>query len=123
MKFQLETQSGGNRFTGYGPGYVLVNHVRYEANLIVLPESVIANWDVPGLAGLTVEHIEYLASLKPEVVLLGTGTSLRFPVPTLSRCLTASGIGLEVMDTGAACRTYNILAADGRKVLAALLVS
>jgi uncharacterized protein len=116
-------QSGVNLFTGYGAGYVVVNHVRYEAHLIVLPESIIHDWDVPGFAGLTVQHFEHLVSLKPEIVLLGTGATLRFPPPALSRCLTAARIGLEVMDTSAACRTYNILTAEGRKVLAALLVS
>jgi uncharacterized protein len=122
VKFHFETQSGLNLFTGYGAGYVAVNHVRYETHLIVLPESIIQDWNVPGFSGLTVQHFEHLASLKPEIVLLGTGATLRFPPPALSRCLTESHIGLEVMDTSAACRTYNILSADGRKVLAALLV-
>ncbi len=122
MKLHLETQSGLNLFTGYGAGYVAVNHVRYETHLIVLPDSIIQDWNVPGFAALTVQHFEHLVSLKPEIVLLGTGATLRFPPPALSRCLTASHIGLEVMDTSAACRTYNILSAEGRKVLAALLV-
>jgi uncharacterized protein len=122
VALHLETQSGINLFTGYGAGYVTVNHVRYETHLIVLPDRIIQDWKVPGLDGLTVQHFEHLAGLKPEIVLLGTGTTLRFPHPALSRCLTASRIGLEVMDTSAACRTYNILSAEGRKVLAALLV-
>ncbi len=63
-----------------------------------------------------------LAELKPEVVLLGTGTRLRFPHPRLTRALTDAGIGVEVMDTPAACRTFNILAAEGRKVLAAVIL-
>jgi uncharacterized protein len=122
VKLQLETRSGVNLFTGYGAGYVMVNHVRYETHLIVLPDSIIHDWNVPGFAGLTAPHFEYLVSLKPEIVLLGTGATLRFPPPALTRCLTAARIGLEVMDTSAACRTYNILTAEGRKVLAALLV-
>jgi uncharacterized protein len=122
VKLHLETQSGLNLFTGYGAGYVAVNHVRYETHLIVLPDSIIQDWNVPGFAGLTVQHFEHLVSLKPEIVLLGTGATLRFPPSAVSRCLAASHIGLEAMDTNAACRTYNILSAEGRKVLAALLV-
>ena len=122
MKLHLETQSGINLFTGYGAGYVTVNHVRYETHLIVLPNIVIRDWNVPGFAGLTEQHFEHLLSLKPEIVLLGTGATLQFPPPALWRCLSASHIGLEVMATDAACRTYNILSSEGRKVLAALLV-
>lgn len=122
VKLHLETHSGVNLFTGYGAGYVTVNHVRYETHLIVQPHSSIQDWNVPGFAGLTAQHFEHLASLQPEIVLLGTGATLRFPSPALSRCLTASHIGLEAMDTNAACRTYNILSAEGRRVLAALLV-
>ena len=123
MKLQLETHEGRNVFTGYGAHYVVVNHVRYETHLIVLPDSIILDWNVMGFAGLTEQHFEHLVGLKPEIVLLGTGPTLRFPSPALTRCLTASHIGLEVMDTRAACRTYNILSAEGRRVLAALLVS
>ncbi len=123
MKLHLATPSGLNLVTGYGAGYVLVNHVRYETHLIVLPDSIIQDWDVPGYDGLTVRHFEYLAGLQPEIALLGTGPTLRFPPPALSRPLAAARVGLEVMDTSAACRTYNILVAEGRKVLAALLIS
>ena len=65
---------------------------------------------------------KFLLALEPEIVLLGTGATLRFPRPALSHCLTQAHIGLEVMDTAAACRTYNILVAEGRRVLAALLL-
>ena len=123
MKLHLATPSGTNLFTGYGAGHVLVNHVRYETHLIVLPDSIIQDWDVPGYDGLTVRHFEYLAGLQPEIVLLGTGSTLRFPPPALSRPLATARVGFEVMDTSAACRTYNILVAESRRVLAALLIS
>jgi uncharacterized protein len=96
--------------------------VRYETHVIVLPEGIIQDWDVPGYGGLTVRHFEYLVGLQPEIVLFGTGPTLRFPPPALSRPLAAARVGLEVMDTSAACRTYNILVAEGRRVLAALLM-
>ena len=123
MKLHLATPSGLNLVTGYGAGYVLVNHVRHETHLIVSPDNIVRVWDVPGYDGLTVRHFEYLAGLQPEIVLLGTGPTLRFPPPALSRPLAAARVGLEVMDTSAACRTYNILVAEGRKVIAALLIS
>ncbi|MBI2225497.1 MAG: hypothetical protein HYU44_11240, partial [Betaproteobacteria bacterium] len=71
---------------------------------------------------LAASHFEFLLALKPEIVLLGTGAMLRFPSPALSRCLTEAHVGLEVMDTNAACRTYNILAAEGRNVAIAILL-
>jgi uncharacterized protein len=127
VKLQLSGPAGEQSsallsFTGYGSGYVLVNGARHEANLIVTPERLLA-WEVEGFDSLTEEHFAALASLRPEVALLGTGASLRFPHPRLTAPLARARIGLEVMDTQAACRTYNILAAESRRVLAALLIA
>jgi uncharacterized protein len=107
-------------FTGYGEGYVMVNGARHEASLIVLPERL-ERWPVAGFEALAEEHFALLAALKPEVVLLGTGTRLRFPHPRLTAPLVRARIGLEVMDLQAACRTYNILMAEERRVAAALV--
>ena len=121
MKLHLAAATTENRFTGYGRGYVMVNNVRHEKNIIVLPERLM-QWDVAAFQELGGQDFEFLASLAPEIVLLGTGSSLRFPHPALSQSLVNAGIGLEVMNTQAACRTYNILMAEGRKVAAALLL-
>lgn len=121
MKLHLATATTENRFTGYGPGYVMVNNVRHEKNIIVLPERLM-QWDVAAFEALNGRDFEYLANLAPEIVLLGTGSDLRFPHPSLSQSLANARIGLEVMNTPAACRTYNILMAEGRKVAAALLL-
>ena len=123
MKLQLANQTGENLFTGYGAGYVMVNNQRFESSLVVMPERVISDWQVAGFDQLDASHFEFLVELNPEIVLLGTGATLRFPPPVLSRCLAAARIGLEVMDTCAACRTYNILMAEGRKVVAAVLIA
>lgn len=120
MKFELSGAPGLNTFTGYGEGYVLVNGERHEASVIVLAERIEA-WPVGTVDELTEAHFQQLAELGADIVLLGTGASLRFPRPRLSRALTRAGIGLEVMDTQAACRTFNILVAEERKVAAALL--
>jgi uncharacterized protein len=121
MKFHL-SRAAGNVFTGHGAGYVRLGVVEYHASLVVTPEQVLSGWAAGGFDALTEADFAALADLKPEVVLFGTGTSLRFPHPRLTRALTDAGIGVEVMDTPAACRTFNILAAEGRRVAAAVLV-
>jgi uncharacterized protein len=121
VKLHPSLAGARNTFTGYGEGYVLVNGTRHEGNLIVLPEDVLA-WEVAGFDALESTHFGALAALAPEVVLLGTGRTLRFPRPALSAPLIEAGIGMEVMDVQAACRTYNILIAESRRVAAALLL-
>lgn len=123
MKFHLAQPEGLNLFTGYGNDYVIINGQRYAApSLIVTPDEIIEDWHVGNFAQLNENHFQALLALKPEIALLGTGTALRFPHPRLSACLTNAGIGLEVMDTGAACRTYNILVAEGRHVVMGVLI-
>jgi uncharacterized protein len=121
MKFHLSTAEG-NMFTGHGADYVRLGVVEYRDNVLVTPERVVTGWTAGGFDTLTEADFAALAELKPEVVLLGTGASLRFPHPRLTRALTDAGIGVEVMDTPAACRTFNILAAEGRRVVAAVIL-
>jgi len=121
LKLHLTNISGTNLFTGYGAGYVMVNQQRHEQSLIVLPERLVTDWRPAGFDALEAGDFAQLAELKPEIVLLGTGERLRFPRPELTRALIEARIGLEVMDIQAACRTYNFLAAEERKVAAALL--
>lgn len=122
MKLQLDARPSLNTVTGYGPGFVEINRSRYEHALLLAPEGEIVAWDVEGFESLTAAHFERLLALAPDVVLLGTGERQRFPHPRLTSALTQARIGVDVMDTHAACRTYNILMVEGRKVLAALLV-
>jgi uncharacterized protein len=122
LKLHLSGHDGLNVFSGYGEGYVAINQVRYERNLIVLPDHIIENWQVESVAQLKAAHFDCLLSFQPEIVLLGTGATLRFPDLQLMKAMVASGIGLEVMDTHATCRTYNILSAEGRRVAAALII-
>jgi uncharacterized protein len=121
MKFHLAQAPGQNLFTGYGAGYVAVNAVRHETSLLVTSERVMS-WDIAGFDALEVRYAEQFLDLQPEIVILGTGASLRFPHHELSRLLAAAGVGFEVMDSKAACRTYNVLTAEGRRVLAAILL-
>lgn len=121
MKFHLSTAEG-NVFTGHGAGFLRLGVIEYRDNLLVTPETITTGWAAGGFDELSETDFAAVAALGPEVALLGTGTTLRFPHPRLMRALTDSGIGLEVMDTPAACRTFNILAAEGRKVAAAVLL-
>ena len=122
MKIQLTVAPGEALFTGYGAGYVKVNQDRYEHSVILASGQTVAEWNATSFEGLTCAHFEALLALGPEIVLVGAGRTLRFPPRALTRSLTDAGVGLEVMDTGAACRTYNILIAEGRKVVAAVLM-
>ena len=122
LKLHLDRHAGQNAFTGYDAGYVMVNNLRYERSLVVLPDRLVEDWSVAAPGALTLSHLERLAALAPEVLLLGTGVRLVFPEPALLAPLEAAGIGLEVMDTSAACRTYNILMAEGRRVAAAIIL-
>lgn len=122
LKLHLSAFSEQNIFTGYGAGYVLVNRKRHERNLVVMPDRIIEDWAATTFDQLAAEHFDFLLSLQPEMVLFGTGARLRFPHPKLTKNLIGSGIGVEVMDTSAACRTYNILTDEGRRVAAALLI-
>ena len=87
-----------------------------------MPDRIMADWNVQSFESLASQDIEALAALKPELVLIGTGDRLRFPDPRLLASLASARIGAEVMDTRAACRTYNILAEEGRNVAAALII-
>jgi len=122
LKLHLESPSAQNTFTGYGEGYVMVNGARIEKSVVVLPGRIVKDWKAGSFEHLAAEHFEPLAGLGCEIVLLGTGARLRFPRAEILAPLIRAGIGVEVMDLRAACRTYNILMAEERKVAAALLI-
>ncbi len=122
VKLHLAHTEGRNAVTAYGLGFVAINRVRYERSLVVLPHRLVEGWNVSAAQGLSMEAVAFLATLGAEIVLIGTGETLRFPPLSTLRPLVDAGIGFEVMDTNAACRTYNILMAEDRKVAAALLI-
>ena len=121
MKLHLTPGEGLQLFSGYGSGYVAVNGVRYETGVIVSPDKV-TEWAANGFDALSATDFGFVEELKPEIVIFGTGATQRFPSPGLARPLAAIGVGVEIMDSRAACRTYNILASEGRKVVAAILI-
>jgi uncharacterized protein len=108
--------------TAYSAGQVAVNGRALSRSLLLLPDRLDESWGPDNFAALALSHIEPLALLPCDVLLLGTGARQHFPLPALLRPLIEAGRGFEVMDTPAACRTYNILAAEGRTVAAALII-
>ncbi|KAH0437722.1 hypothetical protein KCU90_g3710, partial [Aureobasidium melanogenum] len=122
LKLHQDSSGALNTVTGYGAGYVEINLVRHAGSILLLPEAPVIAWPVAAFEQLSAEHFAMLVEAAPEVVIFGSGERLRFPHPRLTSVLTAKRIGVETMDFKAACRTYNILMAEGRKVAAALLI-
>lgn len=121
MKIDRVAAEGRNLFTGYGDGYVEVNGKRQTASLIVTAGQMVA-WDATSAPGMTAAQVAAIVALKPGIVLLGSGRAFAFPDPEALAPLHEARIGVEVMDTRAACRTFNILLGEDRDVLAALIV-
>ena len=121
MKFHL-SRPEGNMVTGTGPGWVRVGVDEHRASFVMTADSLETGWADGGFEALSERDFESLMALTPEIVLLGTGARQRFPHPRLYRALTNAGIGVEIMDSAAAARTYNIIAAEGRRVAAALIL-
>jgi len=122
MKFQPEALSGVNVIARHEPGRVWVGSTAFEHSVLVPWQGAVQAWDAPQVDALTAAHFERLAGLEPEVVIFGSGARLRFVPAALMRALIERGIGIETMDTAAACRTYNVLVSEKRSVLAALII-
>lgn len=141
MQFSQEVTTSSHTIRAYAPGEVTIN-LPYEPrneeelrgrapperqltarhSVIVTPQHLVRDWPPQRFEELEVRHFETIAGLNPEIVLFGSGRQLRWPSGPITDALVHQGIGVEVMDTAAACRTYNVLMADGRRVAAALLI-
>ncbi|QPF74599.1 Xcc1710-like domain-containing protein [Roseateles sp. DAIF2] len=122
MKFQLDEQQGGNSISRHDGASVWVNGRAHQHSLLVPWRGEVLAWGAERFEDLGEAHFEQILSLKPELVVFGSGAKLRFARPALYRGLIEARIGVETMDLAAACRTYNVLASEGRSVLAALLI-
>lgn len=122
MKLQPDTHGAQNIVTAYEVGRVGVNDRILTRSFLLMPAYLDEQWGPAAYHGLQVEHLLALPRLSYDVLLVGTGLRQRFPAPELLRPLIEAGRGFEIMDTAAACRTYNILVAEGRLVLAALIL-
>ena len=122
MKLHASTTKQFQTVTGYDDDGVEINAERYRYSLLVMPERAPRAWDVPNFDALTAEHFEIIEQDLPDVVILGTGERQRFIHPRLVAALSARHVGVESMDSKAACRTYNVLMGEGRKVTLALII-
>jgi uncharacterized protein len=123
MKMRADRIEGQNAIARHGPEGVVVNGVEHTESVVVPWHGAVVPWQAADFESLTAEHFARVAALKPEIVIFGSGARLRFPAPALLRPLIDAGIGVETMDSAAACRTYNVLLAESRSVVAALLFS
>jgi len=121
MKLQSDRMEGQNAISRHSAEGVIVNGVEYRTSLLVPWRGNVIAWSARDPAALDAVDFETVAALAPEIVVFGSGTRIRFPRPAWLRPLIERRIGLETMDTAAACRTYNVLLAEGRSVVAALL--
>ena len=121
MKLHSTNTQQYQTVTSYEDNAVEINLLPFSKSLIVLPEIAPAAWPVTSFDALTIEHFEQINAISPDVVILGTGKRQRFVHPRLTAPLTTRRIGVECMDNQAACRTYNILMTEGRKVALALI--
>ncbi len=122
MKLHSSSTQQYQTVTGYDDQGVEINAARFQFSLIVMPETPPRAWDVPTFESLTAAHFEQIEQDRPDVVILGTGERQRFIHPRLVASLSARHIGVECMDSKAACRTYNVLMGEGRKVTLALII-
>lgn len=121
MKLQPD-RSDSLTINAHGPGWIAVNGQQYRQSVLISAQAELSLWDCRRFDDIQADHFAQLADSGPELVLFGSGQRLRFPHPSLLQSLIARRIGVETMDSLAACRTYNILAAEGRKVALALLL-
>ena len=122
MELQLDSQPSGYCFgsvTDYG---VLIGDTCYTTSLIVTSEEILPNWPPQCLKHMTVDHLEIIAALNPELILIGHGDNSLFPGSAILKGITRLGLGIEFMGTRAACRTYNVLVAEGRRVAAGIII-
>ncbi|MEP7058727.1 MAG: Mth938-like domain-containing protein [Caldimonas sp.] len=121
MKLQADRMEGQNAISRHGADGVIVNGAEFRRSVVVPWRGSVLAWNVDAFDALNAGHFATIAALEPELVVFGSGVRIRFPKPPLLQALMARRIGLETMDTAAACRTYNVLLAEGRSVVAALL--
>jgi uncharacterized protein len=121
MQLNLEPGSG-IVVRSFVAGELRVNDQAFTAPVIVTTDEIIADWSPPGIAEMSIADFQPALDRDPAIILFGTGSVQRFPATTLITDIMRAGIGFEVMDTAAACRTFNVLAGEQRRVVAALLI-
>jgi len=122
MKFTLDQPGRVNVVASHAPGELRIGERVVVSSAIVTADRLVEDWPVEDAAGLSAELLGQVLDLEPEIVILGTGERQVFPEPSLFAAVAGRGVGFEVMDNGAACRTYNVLLAEGRRVALAIIL-
>ena len=122
IELQLENHPSGYCVGSFVDNVILIGKVRYTSSLIVTPKQVVRDWPPQHPDQLTIDDFRMILDLEPELILVGTGNVLRFPDSVLLKGVIRAGIGIDFMDSSAACRTYNILATEGRHVVAGIII-
>ena len=122
MKFAEDLSGDGYVITAYDATGIAINGKRFEQSLLIATQKLEENWPPGSIAELDSEHIQQISDMQPELIILGTGNKLVFPPVEIYAALIRQNIGIEFMDTGAACRTYNILSGEGRNVVAGIII-
>lgn len=122
MRLSLDQTDRSELISGWEPGEIRVGERHFRQSIVLKPGTAPRPWAAPEPAALTLDDLAPALDLQPEILILGTGNQLVFPSGEIHARILALGVGFEVMDSGAACRTYNILVAEDRPVVAALIV-
>ncbi len=122
MKFSEELTNATYRITGYGEGWVRVNDQQLDKNFLLTPNYLKVEWSATSLKTLTLEQLEELLVLEAEVIIIGSGSKQELPPAVIYKHLVKHGVGFEIMRTDAACRTYNVLLSEARRVAAAFFL-
>lgn len=122
MQFMEHRAEGQYEIRSVHPGRIHVEEHELTSSFLISPDRLMPEWQPRSLEELSDDHLEQVLALEPEVVLLGTGDRIRFPEPRVFAMFQSRGIGFEVMDTNAACRTYNVLVSEERRAVAAIML-
>jgi len=122
MGLDLDENHANYQIKAYKPGNIQINETNYTHSIIITPERFIDHWKPQSITELTQDNFAIILELSPAILLIGTGSTLVFPDLEVYGDLINEGIGIEVMDTSAACRTYIALTAENRNVAAALII-
>ena len=122
MKFAQDNQDEGFVITAYGENSISINGKSFKQSLIITRTKLNENWELSAIELLQADHINQILAFKPELIIIGTGDKLIFPAVEVYSGIIEHGIGVDFMDTRAACRTYNILMSEGRHIVAGLIL-
>ena len=122
MKLSEDNTAGSHIIRAYDAQSIDINGTQFKHSLVVARQHLLPNWPVNSIADLNPATLAELLVIEPEVILIGTGARLQFPAPAVYASLLNQGIGVEFMDSGAACRTYNILLGEDRRVVAGIIL-